>query len=263
MDEAISNVSESRNQEVAEPSGPPLPTSAPHLCRIATQSGDSKIAVSPLTPDIGEWWHSNIQPAINDEGLADKDWNWRWICSTVRLFANLNRQRPAALMLGLAQKELHEVLQMPKPPSALFPVALVMIVECYYDFEHFSERTPFLWYLSTFPKSLLERLPEEKQARMLGIAALDVCITHSAQVGSAGRIGLHAAQEGEERLFNWYKKQGMTAVDPKLKFPLPCARKNDGRYFFHNEVTAWKSWIALQAYRGSGSLGSSHTEGMD
>ncbi|NMO19471.1 hypothetical protein HPC49_42485 [Pyxidicoccus fallax] len=47
---------------------------------------------------------------------------------------------------------------------------------------------------------------------------------------------LHADPQGGDNLLGWYKKLGMSAVPREAH--ISRARKNDGRYFYFNEIDA-------------------------
>jgi hypothetical protein len=76
------------------------------------------------------------------------------------------------------------------------------------------------------------------QPPALGRVLLDNAIILSQNAGLEGRIGLHAAAAGGRVLLNVYIACGLSRLAATAKLPPGVKRKNDGRFFFGDEMQA-------------------------
>lgn len=127
-----------------------------------------------------------------------------------------------------------------------FPLAMVALLER----ERWigRERLPavYLWYLSGAPAAAVAA--RGARPKMITAAALDIALTVSMNGPARGRLWLHAAPEGGQKLMDWYRARGLENVPPGIKLPGPriSERINDGRYFCVSEARAG---VVLQSMR--------------
>jgi hypothetical protein len=212
------------------------------------------VDVVDIDQHLVRYWHSYIQPFINAIGdRADRGWDWRLICSASNLIGGVLRQRTKGLAIV--------VNLMPDFP-AMIPVALLHLVNRYPHFRDHRQVSTFLWYLSDAPREALQQLKElntgiqifteDKIPKMLGALALDTALIHSFRESNQGRLGLHAAPEGGQRLLDWYKDKGMIQIADSERLP-PGLRRilkgNDGRYFCYTEEGALEAAQRVDAFR--------------
>jgi hypothetical protein len=133
---------------------------------------------------------------------------------------------------------------------SFLPCAMVLMVRRYAAFDGSPAPAGYVWFLSTAPREALRpHLPDADVPKALGQAALDVAITESFFAGRSGRIGLHAAAEGGDRLLDWYVQGRKMQRFPAAK-PMPTvARVNDGRYLFYTAQAAYAASKALDSFR--------------
>jgi hypothetical protein len=129
-----------------------------------------------------------------------------------------------------------------------------LLVERYPDLHDPERESVFLWYLSPAPEEffqsgrgrVLECFPKALMA-----VGMDMAITHSYNVMRRGRVGLHAAPKGGQALFDWYSdpaRGGMISIPPAGRLAGGW-RRNDGRYFYHDEITAFTVSRRLDSLR--------------
>jgi hypothetical protein len=189
-----------------------------------------------MTKDDAKWWDEHVQKPFIDAmpGRADSGWNWPWkIFNLTRLAAEALSQQPVAFVAGV---------ECASPPMFL-PCVMNLLVETYADLADSRLESVFLWYLSPAPEEFFR----SGRGRILGAVpkalmaiGMDMTITHSYNVMRQGRVGLHAAPKGGKELFDWYTdpaRGGMHAI-PKRQRLAGGWRRNDGRYFYHDETTA-------------------------
>jgi hypothetical protein len=129
-----------------------------------------------------------------------------------------------------------------------------LLVETYADLADSRLESVFLWYLSPAPEEFFRsgrgRLAGAVPKALMAIG-MDMAITHSYNIMKRGRVGLHAAPEGGRALVDWYKdpERGGMIVIPKHQSLAGGWRRNDGRYFYHDEATAFAVSRRLDSLR--------------
>jgi hypothetical protein len=99
---------------------------------------------------------------------------------------------------------------------------------------------------------------------------MDVALTESYNRRLTGRLGLHAAPRGGDKLLNWYESPGgggMKRLPPTSALPAGARSaigrvklmirgnlrtRNDGRYFYHDETSAFTASRGMDHCRRSG-----------
>lgn len=217
-------------------------TGVDFVCRSQSSSkvSDVPLRVAKMGMVHAEWWDANIQPKIDrDSTRADAAWNWPLIFRATTAIAKFARQDPASYVVGI---EL--------PNNGFLPCAMIQLVQRYRDLRRPNLDAVFLWYLSDAPRSaLLESrlVSDDMTPRLLGTLSLDVALTVSFNGKMNGRVGLHAAKEGGDRLVNWYLGRNMERVSRTAS--ISGFRRNDGRYFVYDEGRALQASQELDMYR--------------
>jgi hypothetical protein len=150
-----------------------------------------------------------------DTTRADFDWDWEWMIPRLTVTAGM-RRKPRLFQVNLAQDN--------------FPVGMVSMLEHERWPEDRSQKAVFVWYLTAAPGPAVSKYGAPKKLMQ---AALDVGVTVALNGSAQGRLWLHAAPEGGQKLFDWYGKQGLVNIAsdvilPSARYPV---RVNDGRYF--------------------------------
>jgi len=165
---------------------------------------------------------------------ADKGWRWPLKWAETLIAGSLLAQQPRGLVVGVQPDE-----------RSFVPCIIMSVVE---DYPHLPDNTKsslFLWFLSRAPDAYLRtalHVGADAIPKLLMQIAVDIAITHSFQLGLAGRIGLHAAPAGEDLLLRKYRDGcGMTQLPEDVPLPFGFRKlmaPNRGRYFYHSEETA-------------------------
>lgn len=121
------------------------------------------------------------------------------------------------------------------------PIAMMLLIEQYphvipeqgSDPPEWNQRSTFTWFIAAAPDSALKRL--KLKPLSLGRTLVDTALVHSLENGCEGRMWLHCAIEGGDRLMDFYN--GFLSNLPEDS-PLPVRRKNDGRFFYSTEFMA-------------------------
>jgi hypothetical protein len=199
--------------------------------------GAVDLRVSSLTPAHARWWHSRVQPIIDqDHARADDGWNWMLYVPFTRLTGKLLDRQPMGYAVGLDG--------LGSGQSA--PCAMTLLLGRSPALDDHGRRSTFTWYLTTAPRRALLELPEygldeAHLPKALGRITLDVAVTHSLNHRGHGRVGLHADEEGGDALLDWYLDRGMTILPKDTSLP-PGPRRffspSDGRYCYYTAEAA-------------------------
>ena len=199
--------------------------------------GEVPLRVSRMEASHVLWWHSHVQPIIDDDpARVDKDWNWMLHVPLTRLFGITLAKRPVGYTVGIAAHET----------GVFIPCALVLLLGRDRALDNHAKRSTFTWYLTTAPDAALlniedYRLQEDELPKRLGTIALDVSVTHSLNHVARGRMSLHSDPVGGNWLLEWYQNRGMTVLpeDEKLPFgPRRLFKPNDGHYCYYTVADA-------------------------
>lgn len=205
------------------------PTQPSYAVRAPTRGGWTPITIHNLDSVIVRWWDANVQPEIDKLGTdrADRGWDWLKIFRYTSVFVN---QKPRGLAIGLENV----------PARGLFlPCALMQFVSVFPALDDPAYDSVFIWFLADAPPASIlcaGMLQPNEVPRMLGTICLDTAVAVSQALGFSGRVGLHADQLGGDRLFKWYQASGMRNLPSSQR--IPGLRRNDGRYFYFDPVSA-------------------------
>lgn len=219
----------------------------PYVKVAPTKSGDSiSIHVSKMTLDHVMWWHSKIQPVIDDmPSRSDKYWNWILIAATSNLSGKFLARKPVGFTIGMEIGDL------------FVPCAMIQLIGKFPYFIDRLKKSVFVWYLAVAPDDALLSLEKvslnrNQLPKRLGSISLDIATTYAMNHNRKGRTSLHAAKEGGAELLSWYSSQGMKILPDKEKLHFGFRRifiPSDGRYCYFDEEGAIKEIKEFDPYR--------------
>lgn len=162
---------------------------------LPQRRGDEPVAVHvrPISAEIADWWHDNVQPAINEvPGRADAGWSWP-------LFTAWNgwTEPPALLPQGFAV--CLEPGDQGTDEHATQPIALVQVVARFPFVLNRQQHAVLLHYFSTIPRELLG----QKSPRLVGQASVDIAVVRALQE-AGGRMVAPVNTRFAARLIEWY-----------------------------------------------------------
>ena len=221
----------------------------PFVRRAPTDSGEEvPIRVSPMRPAHVLWWHSQVQPIIDeDPQRADNDWNWLLYASFAAVAGRVLSRAPAGFTIGLTDEQ----------SDRFIPCALVQLLGRVPALDTHEKDGAFVWFLSTAPDAALlsieeHPIAEDRIPKRLGAIALDVAVTHSLNERRRGRLALHADEDGGEPLLRWYQRRGMSVLPASKRLPGGPRRlfkPSDGRYCYYTVAGALRASRELDPLR--------------
>ena len=219
------------------------------VSRAPTRSGDFvDIRVTRMTLPHVLWWHSHVQPLIDqDPQRADRDWNWLLYVPVSTLAGGVLARQPAGYTLGIPADE----------EDRLIPCALVQLLGRFPALNVPRGKSVFVWFLSTAPDEALltiedHPIAEDRLPKRLGSITLDVAVTHSLNKHRWGRTALYADDDGGEELLEWYQRQGMSVLPADQRLPSSPRRlikPSDGRYCYYTVESALEASKTLDYLR--------------
>lgn len=219
----------------------------PFVKEAPTKSGVTvPIHVSKMKLEHVRWWHSKIQPTIDeDSSRADRYWNWILIAASSTLSGKVLAKKPVGLTVGIQVDGL------------FVPCVMMQLIGKFPYFLNQNKKSVFIWYLSVAPDDALLSLKElnlkpDTLPKNLGSITLDIAVTYSENHRRKGRTCLHASKEGGEELLSWYQSKGMKIFPETEKLHLGLRRlfvPSDGRYCYFDENGALKEIMEFDAYR--------------
>jgi hypothetical protein len=193
------------------------------LPRSRDPEDDVGVRFVALSKEICDKWQ-HVQWAIDRDETerADKGWNWHRLRLLQKLSTSRRQCRGAALVITDPATG-HEI-----------PIGLTLLVTPFPHLSNHSKNATFLWFLSEMPRGI-RRFKTIPLPKMIGSALLDYALTVSFSHELHGRVGLHAAPEGGERLLGWYSKRKMAELPSEQALPgiRGVLLRNDGRYFIY------------------------------
>jgi len=209
------------------------------VSRVPAAGGsDVNVIVEPMTRTHVRRWQREVQPEIDtDPGRVDFKWNWNIIWGVFRPLNPPTRRVEGYLLRLLG--------------GTRAPCAMVLVDHPYPALQNPRLDSVLLWYLSTAPRAYLEQNTGNTRCpRMIGSAALDVAISCSYSERFKGLIGLHADPKGRRALLNWYSGKGMIRLPKNTRLSgIRRLSGNDGRYFYHDAVSALAASQSLDMWR--------------
>lgn len=189
-------------------------------------NGDVPIRILRMTLEHAYYWDRRIQPEIRkaNPARADRLWKWKAMWATFPLAQRLKGYN----CLGWT-------ILMPNDDDEIVTAGMALLIE---DYPHLPAYTTkeavFTWFIAAAPDDALKK-QKVNAIPSLGQILVDTALTSSYVLGTQGRIGLHCASAGGDRLYQFYlKKCGLMPIPQHA--PLSVKRKNDGRFFYTDEA---------------------------
>ena len=179
------------------------------------------IRVALMQSRDASFWHARVQPIIraSTEVRADKKWDWRIFRRVLPLSQRLQRRRCLALTTFAENANGDAV-----------PVAMHLLIERYAHLPDHAQRATFIWFLCGMPKEGYSQF-DIGGVPSMGRVCIDIALTASKYLGNFGRIGLHAAPAGGDRLRAFYENH-CKLLNLDTSSPLPALHANDGGFFY-------------------------------
>ncbi|ODT85754.1 MAG: hypothetical protein ABS69_00570 [Nitrosomonadales bacterium SCN 54-20] len=111
-----------------------------------------------------------------------------------------------------------------------------LFIEKYPHLPESKQEAVFIWFISSAPKGALANLGV-KTTPSLGRILIDNALVASMNMGLEGRIGLHCAKAGGDRLQKFYLNHCKLNHLPKGT-PTSLGHASDGRFFYTDENRA-------------------------
>jgi hypothetical protein len=198
------------------------------------------IRVTDMVANDAAWWDARLgaKHALI-RSRADRLWSWSVLLPMCHLVQLVKRRHCRSLVIW-ARDDRGRFLR----------VGMSIFIESYpYLDVTRSLESNFVWFVSAADPALLRSDFGMSQPPALGRVLLDNAIILSQNAGVEGRIGLHAAAAGGRVLLNIYIACGLSRLAASATLPPGVKRKNDGRFFFADEVRAEAMAAMLDASR--------------
>jgi hypothetical protein len=179
------------------------------------------IRVALMQKEDANFWHGRVQPFVraSAEIRADKKWDWRIFRRVLPLSQWIQRRRCLALTTFAENANGDAV-----------PIAMHLLIERYAHLPDHTQSATFVWFLCVMPKEAYSEFSIGGTPSM-GRICVDIALTASNYLGNFGRIGLHAAPAGGDRLKGFYKNH-CKLLNLDGSSPLPALHANDGGFFY-------------------------------
>jgi hypothetical protein len=187
------------------------------------------IRVTDMVANDAAWWDARLGPKhALIRSRADRFWAWSVLLPMCHL-VQLAKRRHCRPLVIWARDDGGRFLR----------VGMSIFIESYpYLDVTRSLESSFVWFISAADSALLQSDFRMSQPPALGRVLLDNAIILSQNAGLEGRIELHAAAAGGRVLLNVYIACGLSRLAATAKLPPRVKRKNDGRFFFADEMQA-------------------------
>jgi hypothetical protein len=174
------------------------------------------------------WWDARIGARHAFMRRADRYWTWTILLPVLQLIQLRKRRFCRALVLWARADN-----------GGFVRSGMSMFIEDYpYLGSSTAKSSEFVWFISAADPEVLATNFRMTRAPSLARIMLDMGIVLSQNAGFSGRIGLHAATAGGEDLLNLYSHCGLLRLPAAAAFPQAIRRKNDGRFFYADEIVA-------------------------
>jgi hypothetical protein len=193
-----------------------------------------RIRIVNMTARHARLWDLTFAPRIlvGSESRADRFWSW----SVLRVMGPQWQQ-----LKGYRCRALSVLMDVTKPgtnKSVELPVGMMLFIEQYpHAVKGDGDRATFAWLVAAAPKDAMKDLGFNKRPS-LGRILVDTAMGHSEAHGLDGRMWLHCAPAGGDRLLGFYANSCKLLNLPKTELLPVTRRRNDGRYFYSTESLA-------------------------
>jgi hypothetical protein len=187
------------------------------------------VRVTDMAAADALWWDSRIAPRqAHIAARADRLWIWSVLLPMCHLVQLTKRRlcRPLVIWTRAGNGKFVRA-----------GMSILIQRYPYLDVTTFHD-SHFVWFISAADSSVLSTHFSVTDPPALGRVLLDNAIVLSQNAGLAGRIGLHAAVAGGPGLLTVYVKCGLLRLPAASPLPSAIHRKNDGRFFYADELIA-------------------------
>jgi len=187
------------------------------------------------------WWDSRIGPRhARITTRADRLWSWSMLLPMCNLVQLVKRRVCRSLVIWTRAGNRQFVR-----------AGMSILIERYpyLDVAAPAGDSHFVWFISAADSGVLSAQFGVAEPPALGRIFLDNGVVLSQNGGFAGRIGLHAASAGGPSLLTVYVKCGLSRLPSAAPLPGSIRRKNDGRFFYADELVAEALASALDPAR--------------
>ena len=198
------------------------------------------IKVGLMSQADADYWHKYVQPDIRNlaaSGAPDAQWNWSSMRRWLPLVELLRSRRAPAFTVWAEGSNNRAV-----------PISMILLSEGYSALDDDSKQCVYIWFMGAAPEATMRQRFGMQIIPKLGRVLIDIAVTQSHNLGYGGRIGLHAAPAGGQKLVDMYRNFGLNLLPSSARLPA-YIRSNDGRYFYLNELQAGKWSNSLNSYR--------------
>lgn len=187
------------------------------------------IRMTDMVANDAAWWDARLGPKhALMRSRADRFWSWSVLLPMCHL-VQLAKRRHCRPLVIWAREDGGRFLR----------VGMSILIESYpYLDATRNLDSSFVWFMSAADSAVLKSHFHMSHPPALARVLLDNAIVLSQNIGSKGRIGLHAAAAGGRALLNIYNGCGLLRLAATAKLPPGVNRKNDGRFFFADERRA-------------------------
>ncbi len=183
-------------------------------------------------------WDVRIQPHIlSGSARADKYWSWALLRSVFPIAQYAKRRRRCIALTPLIRNQSGQAV----------PAAMSLFIERYPHLPVNEQEAVFVWFISSAPRTALAKLGVQT-APSLGRILIDTALVASMNMGLEGRIGLHCARAGGDRLQDFYLNHCKLSHLCKGTI-MSVGRASDGRFFYTDESLADSLVQELNPYR--------------
>jgi hypothetical protein len=218
------------------------------IARLPSQTGGTvEVAIRNSTIDDLRWWNTNMQPAIDRDGVAAMrgDVGWNWVISVGGFLdgnATLGRQRMLALTMGV------------QTPDGFIPIGLLCVILHAGYLPAPTRRSVYVLYLADAHREELAKWLEPKAIpKPIARALLDVALCESITRSWEGRLGLYASEAGQDKLPHHNSNRHMTPLSQSQRLPKRLVEigetPNDGRFFYYTTPKALIASMELDEMR--------------
>jgi hypothetical protein len=187
------------------------------------------VRISDMTAADALWWDRKIGPHhLSITGRADRFWEWSVLLPACTLIQKAKGRQCRALVVW-AKADNQKFVR----------AGMSMFIQRY---PYLDVRQPsdaeFIWFISGADPAVLASKFGISHPPSLARVFIDMGIVLSQNVGTEGRIGLHAALAGGESLLNVYSRCELEQLPATAPLPTGLRRPNDGRFFYADCATA-------------------------
>jgi hypothetical protein len=216
-----------------------LPISYTRKVRANQESSEViPIRTSLMSMEHAITWDRKIQPSVlSDNTRADRYWSWSLFRSAFPLVLYAKERRRCLALTTLIRNQSGKAV----------PAAMSLFIEKHPHLPLSEQEAVFIWFISSAPKDALVNLGV-RATPSLGRILIDNALVTSMNMGLEGRVGLHCAKAGGDRLQKFYLNHCKLKHLPEGALT-SLGRASDGRFFYTDERLAESLLQELDSFR--------------